>query len=114
MELRTKRCGQGDVLAVGHRHAPTRRQRQRATLAVLVALGRYFAAVEGAGEAIFIDAGDGIINGEPGCPSRDGLDFLFHLGGGSGLVVEAAVEIVMGQVVGRDVGLCRGTRYQIQ
>ena len=28
--------------------------------------------------------------------------------GGSGLVVEAAVEIVMGQVVGRDVGLCRG------
>ena len=49
-----------------------------------------------------------VINGEPGCSSRDGLDFLFHLGGGSGLVVEAAVEIVIGQVVGRDVGLCRG------
>ena len=101
---------QGDRLAVGHLHAPASGQRQCAALAALVALGRHFAAVECSGKAVLVDARDGVVDGEAGRPSRDDFDLLVHLRGLSGSVVESAVETVVLQVVGGDVGLCRSRK----
>ena len=99
--------GQGDGLAVGHFHTPSRRECQRTSFAALIALGGYFTAVEGAGKAIFVDTSDGVIDSKACRPSRDGLDFLFHFGGFTGSMMKTAVETIVLQVMGCDVGLCR-------
>ena len=92
-------------MAVGHLHAPTSRERQRTAHAAFVALGRHFAAVELTCKTIFVDARDGVIDGEAGRPSRDGFDFLLYLCSGSRLVVETAVEAKVLQVLSGDIGL---------